>query len=57
MDATMRDPRMLRAVGLESGAVGRLWRAFQDGAPGMYWSRAWALYVLVRWCHRNGVLL
>jgi asparagine synthase (glutamine-hydrolysing) len=57
MDATMRDGRMSRAVGLDGRAVARLWSAYQDGAPGMYWSRVWATYVLIRWCHRHGVLM
>jgi asparagine synthase (glutamine-hydrolysing) len=56
MDETMRDHDVIRAVGLEPAAVERLWRAFLDGAPGLYWSRVWAVYVLIRWCHRNGVL-
>ena len=29
--------------------------AFRAGAPGLYWSRVWAVYVLVRWCQRHGV--
>jgi asparagine synthase (glutamine-hydrolysing) len=33
----------------------RLWRGFVGGAPGLYWSRVWAVYVLIRWCQRNGV--
>jgi asparagine synthase (glutamine-hydrolysing) len=53
MDDTMRDARALRGVGLDPGAVERLWRAFRDGAPGIYWSRVWAVYVLVRWCQRH----
>ena len=56
MDETMRDPRAVAQVGLDPDAVGRLWRAFLDGAPGVYWSRVWAVYVLLRWCHRHGVL-
>jgi asparagine synthase (glutamine-hydrolysing) len=57
MDETLRDPRAIESAGLHPGAVSRLWRAFLDGAPGMYWSRVWALYVLIRWCHRNRVYL
>jgi asparagine synthase (glutamine-hydrolysing) len=57
MDDTMSDARMAKAVGLNPDAVTRLWQAYQDGAPGMYWSRVWAIYVLIRWCHHNGVLL
>jgi asparagine synthase (glutamine-hydrolysing) len=55
MDQTMRDPQAIAPVGLDPVAVERLWRAFLDGAPGMYWSRAWSVYVLIRWCHRNRV--
>jgi asparagine synthase (glutamine-hydrolysing) len=55
MDRTMRDGEAVRAAGLRPEAVRRLWAAFQEGAPGMYWSRAWAVYVLIRWCERHGV--
>ena len=55
MDETLRDPQAIAPVGLDPLAVARLWRAFLDGAPGMYWSRVWAVYVFVRWCHRNRV--
>ncbi len=57
MDETLRDPQLIAPVGLDPAAVERLWRAFLDGAPGMYWSRVWAIYVLVRWCHRHRVFL
>ncbi len=55
MDQVLRDPQMIAPVGLDPGVVGRLWQAFLDGAPGMYWSRVWSVYVLIRWCHRNHV--
>jgi asparagine synthase (glutamine-hydrolysing) len=55
MDETLRDPQAIVPVGLDPGAVERLWRAFLDGAPGMYWSRVWSVYVFIRWCHRNRV--
>lgn len=55
MDRTLRDPLAVRPAGLDPATVERLWRAFLDGAPGMYWSRVWAVYALVRWCHRNRV--
>src|SRR6267143_2541548 len=55
IDQTLRDPMAVRSAGLSPDPVGRLWRAFLDGAPGMYWSRVWGLYVLVRWCQRNRV--
>jgi asparagine synthase (glutamine-hydrolysing) len=57
MDQTMRDESLARSVGLNGEAVSRLWQSFQSNAPGMYWSRAWALYILIRWAHRHNVLL
>jgi asparagine synthase (glutamine-hydrolysing) len=53
MDETMRDPAVVNPTGLNPETVRRLWQAFLDGAPGLYWSRVWAIYVLIRWCHRN----
>ncbi|HJU16632.1 MAG TPA: asparagine synthase (glutamine-hydrolyzing) [Stellaceae bacterium] len=55
MDRTLRDPQAVAPVGLDPAAVERLWRAFLDGAPGLYWSRIWSVYVFIRWCHRNRV--
>lgn len=55
MDETLRDPQAITPVGLDPVAVGRLWSAFLEGAPGMYWSRVWSVYVFIRWCHRNRV--
>jgi asparagine synthase (glutamine-hydrolysing) len=55
MDQTLRDPHAIAPAGLDPAAVERLWRAFLDGAPGMYWSRVWSVYVFIRWCHRNRV--
>ena len=55
IDQTLRDGEALRGVGLRLEPVQRLWQAFRDDGPGLYWSRVWALYVLVRWCVRNGL--
>ena len=55
MDQTLRDPQAIAPAGLDPVAVARLWRAFLEGAPGMYWSRVWSVYVFIRWCHRNRV--
>ncbi|MBX3621802.1 MAG: asparagine synthase (glutamine-hydrolyzing) [Rhizobacter sp.] len=57
IDATMRDADAVRRTGLDPAAVSRLWKAFQAGAPGLYWSRVWAIYVYIRWCHRHGAFL
>jgi asparagine synthase (glutamine-hydrolysing) len=53
--ATLEDAGLCAAVGLDPEAVSRLWRAFQKGAPGLYWSRVWALFVLLRWCRSHRV--
>ena len=55
MDQTLRDPQAIVPAGLNPVVIERLWQAFLDGAPGIYWSRVWAVYVLVRWCHCNRV--
>jgi asparagine synthase (glutamine-hydrolysing) len=57
MDETMRDGSAAAAVGLDGAVVARLWDGFQGGAPGIYWSRVWAVYVLIRWCQAHGVYL
>jgi asparagine synthase (glutamine-hydrolysing) len=55
MDQTLRDPQAIVPAGLNPVAIERLWQAFLDGAPGIYWSRVWAIFVFIRWCHRNRV--
>jgi asparagine synthase (glutamine-hydrolysing) len=55
IDDTLRDAAAVHDAGLNPEPVRRLWQAFRDGAPGLYWSRVWALYILVRWCQRHGV--
>ncbi len=51
------DRALVESVGLHFEALGRLWRAFRAGAPGIYWSRVWAPFVLLHWCrqHRIGL--
>jgi len=55
VDETLQDADAVRAAGLAPEPVRRLWKAFQEGAPGLPWSRVWAIYVLVRWCLRHRV--
>ena len=54
---TLNDRAACASVGLVPDAVARLWRGFQAGVPGLYWSRVWSLFVLLRWCaeHRIGL--
>ncbi len=53
----MHDPQAARSVGLNPETVSTLWDSFQDGAPGLYWSRVWAIYVLMQWCQAHNVTL
>jgi asparagine synthase (glutamine-hydrolysing) len=57
IDGTMRDPEAIKPTGLDPETVGRLWQAFLDGSPGLYWSRIWAIYVFIRWCHKHRIYL
>ncbi|MEA2736584.1 MAG: hypothetical protein QOE14_3035 [Humisphaera sp.] len=55
MNEVMLDASACTAAGLRPAGVARLWQAFQQGSPGLYWTRVWAIYVLIRWCQRYGV--
>ena len=57
MDKLMRDERAAAAVGLNGATVARLWKGFQDGQSGLYWSRVWAIYILLSWCKTHDVFL
>ena len=53
----LNDAKSCQAVGLAPEAVARLWQAFEAGAPGIYWSRIWSIFALLRWCARHSVSL
>ena len=57
IDSTFEDRARCESVGLNPNAIARLWRAYQAGAPGIYWSRIWALFVLLHWTHAHRVSL
>jgi asparagine synthase (glutamine-hydrolysing) len=52
IEETFRDQELIRSVGLNQTAILRLYYAFQAGAPGIYWSRIWSIFVLLYWCRR-----
>lgn len=56
IDSTLRDPAAVEAAGLQPEGVRLLWEGYLAGAPGLYWSRVWAVFVLLRWCQANGVV-
>jgi asparagine synthase (glutamine-hydrolysing) len=49
------DESAVRRAGLNPQAVKSLWQRYCASATGLYWSRVWALYVLVWWCKRYDV--
>jgi asparagine synthase (glutamine-hydrolysing) len=55
MSAALGDPAFCERAGLDARVVGRLWSAFLARAPGLYWSRIWAVYVLGWWCRAHRV--
>jgi asparagine synthase (glutamine-hydrolysing) len=57
IEARFADPHLAERAGLRGDAVRTLWRSFVDGRPGLYWSRVWALYVLLSWCETHDVFL
>jgi asparagine synthase (glutamine-hydrolysing) len=57
IDALFNDDRLGASIGLRSEAIRSLWNAFLSGGPGLYWSRVWALFVLLWWCRRHQVFL
>jgi asparagine synthase (glutamine-hydrolysing) len=57
MDEVFADGKAFASVGLNPHAAASVWRSFAAGRPGIYWSRVWALFVLVDWCRRHRVAL
>lgn len=57
VESTLMDAGACRDVGLVPQAVADLWRTFQAGGTGIYWSRIWALFTLLRWTRQHGVAL
>jgi asparagine synthase (glutamine-hydrolysing) len=57
MAALFADPELAGRAGLRGESVQTLWRSFVDGRPGLYWTRVWALYVLLWWCRTHDVSL
>ena len=57
MDATFADGSGFEQVGLDPKVASALWSSFRARRPGIYWSRVWALFILVDWCRRHRVSL
>jgi asparagine synthase (glutamine-hydrolysing) len=57
LERTLTDVSLAYRAGLNGEAIARAWRAYRDGAPGIYWSRIWALYVLLRYARAHALEL
>ena len=53
LESTLTDVSLAHRVGLDGEVVARTLRAYRAGAPGIYWSRIWALYVLMRFARAH----
>lgn len=53
VESALCDGNLCAQAGLEGETVAKLWRAFEAGAPGLYWSRVWSLFVLLWWCRTH----
>jgi asparagine synthase (glutamine-hydrolysing) len=54
---TLSDTRACESLGLDPEVISLVWNAFQAGARGVYWSRVWAVFVLLRWVRQHGIVL
>jgi asparagine synthase (glutamine-hydrolysing) len=57
MDEVFADDAQARRAGLRGDAVRTVWRSFAAGRPGLYWSRPWSLFVLMKWCRVHGAAI
>lgn len=55
VESVIRDEETFRGLGLDPGVAAGVFEAVMADAPGFYWSRLWALYVLARWCQTHGI--
>jgi len=54
---TVTNPALCQSVGLNPHTVSKLWQAFQSNQRGLYWSRIWAVYMLLRWSDQHNIKL
>ena len=55
MKDLLLDRMACKKAGLDANAVSTLWHGYESGAPGIHWSRVWALFVLLWWCDKHQV--
>ncbi|MEO1716158.1 MAG: asparagine synthase (glutamine-hydrolyzing) [Planctomycetota bacterium] len=55
VSALLLDRDACEGIGLDGGAVSRLWERFIERPGSVYWTRVWSLYVLLRWSVAHGL--
>jgi asparagine synthase (glutamine-hydrolysing) len=55
IERVFSDRVLVESTGMRQSALLRLWQAFRSGSRGIYWTRIWAPYVLLRWCRDHSV--
>ncbi len=53
----LQDESLAASIGMNSNTIQRLWQGFNEGAPGLYWSRVWSIFVLLWWVKRYNLSL
>jgi asparagine synthase (glutamine-hydrolysing) len=51
------DPEASLALGLNPTELSRIWTLYLDRPGSYYWTRIWALFVLLRWSRINNVTI
>ncbi|MEX2217576.1 MAG: asparagine synthase (glutamine-hydrolyzing) [Phycisphaerales bacterium] len=51
----LSDAAACEGAGLSPGSVASFWRAYDTGVRGLYWTRVWALFILLWWCREHRV--
>lgn len=57
METLFSDHSLVERVGLRPEAVKTLWKSFAARRPGLYWSRIWAIFVLLWWSDKHQMRL
>ena len=57
IEEMFNDATLCQAAGLDRPTLLKVWRTFQHAPESIYWTRIWALYVLLHWTHRHRMTL
>jgi asparagine synthase (glutamine-hydrolysing) len=55
VERVLLDPSLTARAGLRVDTIRTLWKSYLSGRSGLYWSRIWALYILLVWCRDHDI--